>query len=478
MPHSISSAASSKRILDSPFFLPVKILFSPFSLTIHIVKKIFETFVGHFVKLGVFPFGSIKKSWFDRQIIQIYQGGCYDTHDRALLNPKRLNDAFKVLKEIGGIPSDVNSKDGTKLDTMILRYRDVKDKIERKGGIFTTLPISITSSNSEKKILTTVCSENPASKESADLIIPDQNRNIHDWADFCKNILDPCYLEKTLITLKDGRKAEGYILKHWDTKKEEIIRPKENQCFIRCNAPTESYPMAKRDIMRHVLGMRSDVFCFDYPGTANSEGNLSEGTYYLAAETMVEKAVDEYGYSFKDIWATGFCLGGAVAAHLKYKYHDKGINLATQNTFNRIYNTLRQQIWPASFIAPIGINELKSKNPEVIRQVEQDCFDTIQKFERIQNVQNGVSIILNTDTDTTVDPKSHEQINEAIARVSKKHFGIWFTHPDKKKNGHSFDVLGERKVWDVFVKYVALKDHPSEQNIKTSEKVTIAGQKS
>lgn len=456
----IAHTIRAHNILDRPICLPIKIILFPITTIIHIVKRVLQTFFGYLLKLGVFPFGSMNSSWLRRKIIETYQGGCYDTHDRSLLNPKRLEQAFKILEELGGVRSPTYCNDGTKLDTMILRHKDVKKKIERKGGKFTCLPISIEKVVKEGRTTTTHCSQsiwNP--QEYVDVIIPSENRDIHEWENFCKDVLTPSYLERAEIKLTNGRVVAAYILKHWDANK-PIIRP-EPGLFIRCNAPTESYAMAKRDILRHILGLGADVLCFDYPGTWKSEGTPSEGSYYLAAETMVEKAVNEYGYASKDIWATGFCLGGAVTGHLKRKY--PWINLCIQNAFNRLYDTVRLQIWPANILSPFALPEIKSKNPKIIDLVDQDCFDTVGKFKKptsSTHAKEGISVIINTDTDTTVPRVSHQQLVDAISHVSKKTFPIPFEHPNKNRNGHSYDVLGERDVWDKFAEAVIYKDHP------------------
>lgn len=464
MPNNITHISHSFSVLDRPICLPIKIVLLPITTIVHIVKRVLQTFFGYLLKLGVFPFGSMNSSWLRRKIIEIYQGGCYDTHDRSLLNPKRLEQAFKILENVGGVRCPTYCKDGTKLDTMILRYQDVKKKIERKGGIFTCLSISIEEAVKEGRTTITHCTQkawNP--QEYVDVIIPSEHRDIHEWENFCKDVLTPSNLERARITLTDGRVVAAYILKHWDANK-PIIRPKPGQLFVRCNAPTESYAMAKRDILRHVLGLDADVLCFDYPGTWKSEGVPSEGAYYLAAETIVEKAVNEYGYDFKNTWGTGFCLGGAVVGHLKRKYHDQGINICTQNAFNRLDDTLRLQVCPANILSPRVKGELKSKNPEIIRLADQDSFDTVGKFNHLTpstHAKGGISVIINTDTDTTVPRTSHQQLKDAISRVSRKTFPILFEHPNKNKNGHSYDVLGERVVWDKFVEAVIYKDHPS-----------------
>jgi len=461
--HPIAITSQSQGILDNPICCPLKVVLTPFLWIIHKIKRVVQIFLGHLLSLGVFPYGKMNKSWISRQLIQLYQGGCYDTHERNQLNLKRLADALSILENMGGIRSNTRTKDGVKLDSMIIRYQDVLREIEKHGGtIKSCLPIHINDVKKTGKETICICQENHASpKEYVDIILKDETKSDSDWDSFCEKNLSRLGLEKAKLTLAGGRFVEGYIVKHWNES--NPTRPKEGQCFVRCNAPTESYPMSKRDIFRHVLAMRSDMLCFDFRSSGESEGTPTEGGCYADAEAMVEKAVHEYGYKWKDIWAEGFCEGAAIALHLKKKYHDKGINVFTQNGFDCMNNTLRQQIFPADRLAPWVSNELKSRDPKVQSLVFEDCFDSVGKLQSLtksQEPKKGVSIIVNTDTDTTVHPDSHARLKAAAEKVSEKCFSHFFNHPIKGKNGHSYDVLGERSVWDKVVTYITHKDFP------------------
>lgn len=417
--------------------------------------------LGYLVRIGIFSFGEWNRSYFKRKIIELYKGGCYDTHNRVRFDPFRLKQAFGILEGIGGLRFNTHSKDGTKLDAMMIRYRDVKEKIEDNGGkIVDCLPIEI--EDVDENLL--LCKENHRSPdEYIDVILP--GGDSEKWGEFSKKYLDNLGLEQTKVTLRNGETVDGYILKYWKSRNPN--RPEPGQCFVRCNAPTESYPMAKRDIMRRVLGARSDVLSFDYRGTWASEGVPTEGGYYLDAETMVEKAVGEFGYKWTNIWADGFCLGGAIAMHLKKKYHQRGINIFVQNTFDSMLHTVKKQVFPASFLSPIGLDEIRSRDPFINAKTEQDSLDSIHKLEEIQGAgKHGVSIVYNTDTDTTIDPLSHTRLSTALDQVSDQTFSILFEHSarfnksEKVPNGHSYDVLSERKMWDKAVTYITAKDHP------------------
>lgn len=466
MTHATTIPATTP-LLDKPICYPVRLVLKPFTLLFNLITKIIQVTLGYFVRLGVFPSGESNRSWLKRKIIECYKGGCYDTHERSGFNPDRLEHAFSVLASAGAVRYPTYSKNGTKLDTMILRYRDMKKKIEENGGaIISTLPITIEKQTTVGKEYITICRENRtfSQNEYVDVILPDASKPNRGWENFSQKTLAHLGLEKIVVTLANGKTVEGFITKHWNEKNPH--RPKENQCYIRCNAPTESMAMGKRDEVRTALGLRGDVLCFDYPGTWKSEGVPSEGSYYLAAETIVEHAVNEYRYDWKDVWVAGFCLGGAIAAHLKSKYHEKGINLFLQNTFDsmlKVYSQLSP--FPANKLAVYGLPELQSRDPAVTDLVHQDGFDSVQKLINLRDKPaSGMSLIVNTSTDHTVHPDAHYLLYCAAEKVSEKACSIVFDPDNKSKNGHSLDVCnasgtpGQRSTWDKSVTFIASKD--------------------
>ncbi|MDN3506659.1 MAG: hypothetical protein P0S96_05470 [Simkaniaceae bacterium] len=446
-------------LLDRPVLYPVRLVARPLLWTIAKVRAAAQIFVGYFVRIGVFSFGEWNHSFIKRKVIELYKGDFCDVQGRGHFSPIRLEQAFAMLCAIGGKRFDIESKDGTKLDAMHLRYVDVKAKIEEHGGkIVDSFPVSIDTHLTRSPATPPLYNESRSSpKEYVDIILP--NKPGEKWDDFSQKILMGMGLENVQVKLRDGEVVDAFIVKHWDERRP--TRPKPGQCFVRSNSPTESYAMAKRDMMRRIFGTKGDVLCYDYRGTWKSEGKPSEGGYYLDAETMVEKAANDLGYAWRDIWAEGFCLGGAVAVHLKKKYHDKGINLFVQNSFDKMLHTLQSQVFPANWLAGLGLNETHSRSPAVIAQTEQDGFDSIAKLDGLKTgSKDGVSIVFNTTTDTTIDARSHAALASRLDGICKKTFAINYEPTDKSRNGHRLDLLGEAGMWDRAVTFITAKDHP------------------
>lgn len=454
-----TTPANVTPLLDRPIYYPVRLVAKPVLFVISKISGIVQVVLGYLVRIGVFSFGEWNRSYFKKKIIDCYKGGCYDTHERNAFNPFRLEQAFGALTEVGGVRFNSFSKDGTRLDTMLIRYRDIVKKVEEKGGkVVNAMPVWVDDEIEKNGQLTIYCKENHNHpNKHFDLIIPESEDE--EWGTFYNEVLLSLGLQKIVVELINGKKVEGILMHQWPEKNPP--RPKPG-LHIRSNAPTESYAMAKRDILRRVLGLKSDVLAYDYRGTWKSEGVPTEGGYYIDAETMVDMAVDEFGYQFNDIWADGFCLGSGVAVHLLRKYHDKGINLIIQNGFDSLLNTTKEQMFPAKYLAPLGLGEVKSRDPKICSLVAQDSFDSVGKIRALgKKERKGTSIIINTDTDTTIHPLSHDQLSAVIDRISKTSSIMYSPKgPIRHRNGHSLDVLADPDTWRKTVQLITAKDYP------------------
>lgn len=427
----------------------------PFQQLFSLGEKVLKTSIGYFARAGIFSFGEYQRDPLKREIIELYKGGLLGARKRDRFSPERLQSAFALLEEIGALRQFVYSKDGNRIDTMLIRYKDVKEKIEAAGGkIVSCLPVR------ESETKEGICygkEERVAPTYYLDLILPQKEGELGaKWEQFATNTLSKFRLEEIFLEKGGGALVKGFVLKRWSTSRP--VRPKEGQCFIRCNSPTESYPSGKKDIIRHALGLRGDLFCFDYPGTWESSGTPYEGTYYLAAEAVVDKAISDYGYQIPDLWAMGFCLGGAVAIHLKKKYHEQGINFSVQNTFNSMKKTLAEQIGPAGLLSPYAIDQVKTPTLRTASLALQDGFDSEKKLSALsKRGRYGYGIVVSTEGDDVVGRDSHITLARAAEKCSAT-FSTFLHTPKEGGDGHGADPLGDRRIWDGVTALIASKD--------------------
>lgn len=473
MTNCVATSPETVGILDKPICLPLKIVLSPLIWLINKVVRAWTVFAGWGNSLGIFSNGKWNRSWCNRKIIELYKGGCYDTHNRLQFDPVRLGRAFESLVKAGMTQTETWTKDGIKLDSMLIRYRDILEKIKAHGGshVF-SLPVQWDKGDRTEvngKTYHLKCTETSgATDQFIDIIIPDADKCSKCWNEFSAKTLAKFGVETLELTRENGEVVRGYVTKHWNNKEDkrnadgDFIRTDLNLPIIAPCAPTEVKECRKRTLLQYVLAHRADVYAYDYRGSGKNEGAPSEGGYYLGLEAAVEKMRDFYGHKISRMLIDGFCLAGGVVAHAKRKYHKDGINIITQNTFCCLLHTLKNQIWPANLLSPSGVDEVRSRDPRIkalLGKFQEDSFNTVKKYSELEG-KEGVMIIINTASDKTVDPKTHERTISVAKRVSKHCKPIWFEGGIPGANNHSFNVMSDLELFNQVSRYIIAIDHP------------------
>lgn len=458
MPKTVEATQPS--VLDHPLLLPAKIVVWPFQMTLSKIGSVVRSILGYLLTIGTFSFARWQHDWLAYKIIEVFSNGIKGLF-WSRWDPSRLVKAFKILENLGGKREFTLSKDGSKLDSMLITYKNVKAAIEHNGGqIIQCLPISLKNDHYQVNRL--------APAEYADVIIPQNNHP--QWDNFYKETLSNLKMEKASFQLENGSIVQGFIINHWNES--DPKRPEPGQCFIRPPSPAISYAQVKAPMLKMVLCLQADVICYDNPGTWKSTGTPSEGSYYLAGETMVEKAINTFGYDPKNIWMDGFCGGGGIAVHLYKQYHDRGVNLFLQNSYDKLYNLICQQPFPARYLAPYAIDGVKSADPKVEALVDEDGFDSEGKLINLKGKpKGGNALIVNTKGDRTVDPKSHERLVAAAQEVAVDVCPIMNEHPDKTKDPHREEVVDIPVTWKKIMAYITEKAPAKKPPVQTPELV-------
>lgn len=449
--------ASQPSVLDHPLLLPAKIVVWPFQFTLAKIGSVVRSILGYLLSIGAFSFAKWQHDWLAWGVIEVFTNG-FKGLIWSSWDPSRLEKAFKILENVGGIREFTSSKDGSKLDSMRITYKNVKAAIETNGGqIIQCLPISSQDKNYQVNRV--------APTEYADVIIPQENHPL--WETFYKETLSNLKMEKASFTLENGSIVHGFIINHWNES--DPKRPEPGHCYIRSPSPGVSFAQVKSPMMKMVLCLQADMICFDNPGTWKSEGTPSEGAYYLAGEAMVEKAIHTFDYEPKNITIDGFCGGGLTAAHLYEKFHHLGINLFIQNTPDNLFNVICQQAWPASYLAPYAIDGVQSCDPKIKALVKQNNFDSVEHFNSLEGKpKRGHVTILHTKGDKTVDPNSHERLVSAAAKVAEKVCPIMNTPIGKSKDPHRDEVVDVPETWKLIMKCIIDKA-PAKPPVQTPE---------
>lgn len=405
-------------------------------------NSILRKISNYLLRVCVFQIGEIKRGYFTKYLIHLLKKH-FDLSDRKIpLNTEVQENYIKMLEKIGGIRMNKSSLDGlAQIDYMILTVASVHKKIEQMGGKWDEIIVETTKTVSVYKVA------NAQSKPVYYLKAIYSETETPQWNKFF-SLLSNFGWEKATVEYPDHKKE--VLITYFSSEKEPIW---SKACFLRCHSPGRSYGMDQKYIGKH-LNIGKDLCLFNYRGTHLSTGHPSEGGYYLDAESVFQELINTWSYRPNQIWATGFCLGGAVAAYLKFKYHPLGVNYVGENTFTSLESVIAHQRWPANIMGKMAIEAIKSSDSEIISKVQQDAFNTIEKFHRLGSSTNhAISIIINTDADLILPKDSGLRLFLAARKFGPAY---QITHISLKKgNPHSDNVFDDEKTWKGYVKIVS-----------------------
>ncbi len=447
-------------------------VFYPVTWVIEKIKKVFTRIIGYFSETGIFSFG-VYNNCGQRTIIEIFKWTPCDTNTRSAFDPNRLKESIRTLEGIGATSFTLKPNDGlSEIKGMTLKRQDLKTKIEQMGGEWVEdirldhIPGHHQGHTYKASGLGSMFN---GTDSKYDIIRLGNPAKVFEWSKFYTEVLTKevtnkqtgekeriCNMGWKIITIKDGDlEYPALMTAHWKNNK-DAKRPVD-QCFLRCHSPTESYAFERKWIGTHLGQLRGDVCIFDTRGTYESTGVASEGGYYMDVRRVFEHLMVKERYASKDIWAVGFCLGGAVAADLKRVAPD--VNYVPVNSFESLYDTLLQQSFPINRLAAWAVDDVRAEEEEITTRVEQDSFNTAGKLASIPT-KGGISFVVNTDTDTVVSPEAHQKLFDAASSCSMyaEHMLAKQSEMEQKaKNGHSLDPLLDHPA--TFQRYVELVTH-------------------
>jgi fermentation-respiration switch protein FrsA (DUF1100 family) len=394
----------------------------------------------------LFQVGEYKRGPLSRYLIRSLKRH-YDLSDRFIeLNPEYIESCIKILEDLGGARLIKEAADDlAKIEYMLLTVENVQKKIEQKGGKW----IEIAIQPSLEKSVYLVADDSQKSSHYIYAIFAENES--HEWEIFFHHVLSQVGWEKATLEFK-GKSRKILVTSHLKEK-----HPRSNRaCFLRCHSPGRCYGMDKKYISKH-LGIKKDLCLFDYRGTHHSTGTPSEGGYYLDAETVFHELLHRHSYSPHQIWVTGFCLGGAVGAFLKTKYHDLGIHYVGENSFTSLLSVINNQIQPFAYMGKIAIHAIKSLDPAITSRVEQDEFNTLEKFRKVTaEKKNAICVFINTDADKILPENSGGRL---YLSASKTNSAFQIIHVSTQQNNpHVDQVFDDEKVWSKYLEIISAKN--------------------
>lgn len=371
------------------------------------VENVAKAIFGYLLRIIVFQLGEMKTTGA-YYIMRFHQKLSSDPREERPFDPVRLERSKNFLIEFGGAESTVHPADGgAEVHLMSFTSEAFFQTFFNKGARL----IEVMYQGCRKRVLVNAPEE--------------------DAKKF--------YLQTVPVRLDDGTLTRGALL----PEKCPADNPPH---IIHFHSPGRSMAMDRRFLGLH-LAAGYNVTVSDPRGTVDSTGVASEGGYYLDAEAVFDH-VRESGVPTNRIYASGYCEGAAIAAHLKKKYHAEGIHFIASNPFSSMKDVVEGHGFLGRLAAQYGLEALTDRT----LNVAQDHFDNVNKLSNLDHSE-GKCIFLHTDTDKLMPRGSVQDLAIAFGMAGSI-AEILRVHPKAEEDGHLIPPYQDPNVWTRYVREV------------------------
>ncbi len=343
--------------------------------------------VGKILKIPVFRL-SLGSDLVSRVIIAVY-----NFFSRICQGPSRSFRSFDPniaqrsvdrFVDLGAQTHFVIPRDGKgRVQMMTFKAHDLEQKIQALGGVWQRMRVQ---------------------GRDVFAIVPPENRG-EAWRIF-KEKLDHFH----------WREEEGVIIT-CDCA-DAIPLDAENQCFLYAHSTSSSFASDWKRAGFYI-GAKQDLCFFDNGNTWKNSGRPpSEESFYLEIEAVHKKIKDQYPIG--RLWVGGSCGGAPVAAYLKRRLHDQGVNFFVEQSFPDLDDFTR----PISpFFAPRIKGALSDPSlPENMEDRPPACqFGAAKLWENLQRFEGpgkGKFILVQVREDEHIKPDAYERYLELAQRVN------------------------------------------------------------
>lgn len=236
-------------------------------------------------------------------------------------------------------------------------------------------------------------------------IIPPQDIN-QAWVDF-----------KEKLSHFNWKEEEGMLITCDCSSVIPIDAPKK--CFLYAHSTSSSFISDWKRAGLYI-GMKQDLCFFDNGNTWKNKGRPpSEESFYLEIEAVHEKIKDHY--QPENLWVGGSCGGAPVAAYLKRKLHDQGVNFFAEQSFPDLDDFVKPI---SSFFAPFVKGSLSSKDlPEQMKDKPPSCqfgakklWDNLSLYDK---PSGGKIIIVQVEEDEHINKAAYTRYIDLAKNVNK-----------------------------------------------------------
>jgi dienelactone hydrolase len=397
---SVTEAQSAARSTCSAI---VDTCLAPYYFIAEKVRALAEAIFGYFLRIITFQLGEINV-YGAPTVIRLYQKliSC-DPREERPYDPDRLQRSKEFLLGFGGIDTVARPIDGA-ADVCYCTFKsaDFFNRFQAMG---------------------------------AQLIdVNHEGRARRAFLNVSPEIAAKFYFPVIDITLLDGSIQKGVLLP-------DVCTSPNPPHVVHFHSPGRSMYM-DRKLIGQFLGAGYDLTVSDLRGTAESTGSPSEAGYYADADAVLQSVLAQPNApQINRIYASGFCEGAAVAAHLKQKYHDQGINYIACNPYTSMREVVEGYGFWGRMAARYGMQALFGHIPGIAA----DGFDNVAKLRNLPR-STGKCVFVHTDTDTMMPRGSVSRMIEAFDRAGPVH-EILRRHPNPDENGHMQPPFEDPLVW-------------------------------
>ncbi|MDR3624101.1 MAG: hypothetical protein P4L16_03050 [Chlamydiales bacterium] len=364
-----------------------------------------------FLRTAFFQHGVENAGWFEKMLITIYSVFSQLTLCPKLFDRERAERGLHSFVNLGAkaqfvVPSDRQAS----VHMMSLKAKDIKDRIERAGGLWQKIKIQ-DADGQERSILA---------------ILPPENCNTN-W---CALEDDLRRLWKKKNVVVDGIEREVIVTCEFaDVLKEDDYHSK---LFLHSNsAGVVSMMLTKRAAF--YLGCMQDICFFDPRGVWKSRGIASEGGYYNDIKAVYDEISEQYNP--ENIWVTSACGGCPSAASLKTRV-SRRVNFIFESAFTKLadFRPGRFDRWCLRRYQ----KGVLSQDIEDAKKPKETSFGMEQLWEEHGFSDLGKVIVVSPVNDDRLDPHVSQKVEDLVRRVNEHVLVVGFESEAKSTHGDRY----------------------------------------
>lgn len=381
-------------------------------------------------RMCVYPFAVAQTSWLESLIYYIARAIFKGTLCPASFDPARAQRSIDLFKRLGAEEHFVTPRDGkARVHMLTLRAQDMEQEITSRGG-------------SWRKV------------DGMIAIVPPRQISA-EWKQFATEVLSKFGWEEKAVHV-EGQLTTVIVT----CETAENIRDEDcyQKCFLCCHTLFHVFA-CDRHKSAALLGMKQDICLFDNRGLWQSNGVASEVGHYLDVEAVYDKLNKVNPYRPDQIWIGSYCGAGPVAAHLKAKLHNQGVNFFIEQGFADLKrNFIQPQNWIANWVGMQSIDSLDARDiPQDLPDrplASQLSIEEIWKKLPFYTGPHGKIVILQTSNDPRLPPSVVQEMTALGQKVNRNVATLLYQSTRKDEDYHADDFYRYRDVMQRFIQCV------------------------